>query len=29
MAGEIGIIDRFASERSLALYLGMANLRKR
>jgi len=26
LAGEIGTIDRFASERSLALYLGMANL---
>ncbi|MDR4516581.1 MAG: IS110 family transposase [Nitrosomonas sp.] len=26
LAGEIGIIDRFASERSLALYLGMVNL---
>ncbi len=29
LAGEIGTIDRFASEHSLALYLGMANLRKR
>lgn len=26
LAGEIGTIDRFASERSLALYLGMVNL---
>ena len=26
LVGEIGTIDRFASERSLALYLGMANL---
>jgi len=26
LAGEIGTVDRFASERSLALYLGMANL---
>lgn len=26
LAGEIGTIDRFASERSLALYLGMADL---
>lgn len=26
LAGEIGTTDRFASERSLALYLGMANL---
>jgi hypothetical protein len=26
LAGEIGTIDRLASERSLALYLGMANL---
>jgi transposase len=26
LAGEIGTIDRFSNERSLALYLGMANL---
>lgn len=26
LAGEIGTIDRFASERSLALYLGIDNL---
>ncbi len=29
LAGEIGTIDRFASEHSLVFYLGMANLGKR